>query len=137
MHQALDPSSVRAAALDVRIKLAVAFTAIGAVVASSRAWLPLGVGICAMLALLALRVPLRKVAGRLAGPLGLAALVLLLQSFLTGRTPILTLHLGFADLTATREGLAAGTLLAARVFGSVSVVIVLGSTAAAFEAARS
>jgi cobalt/nickel transport system permease protein len=136
MHQVADLlTPLRAAGgerltrLDVRVQLALALTTIMAVTASTRAPLPALVVFGSLIALAVLRVPPGSVLGRLAGPLGLAAVVCVLRAFTTGTTPWLSLSLGGLRLVATREGLAGGLLIGLRVLASVSVVLVLGAAA--------
>jgi cobalt/nickel transport system permease protein len=74
---------------------------------------------------LTLRIPARLVALRLAAPLGIVAVLALLQSFTSGATPLWTIPLGAWTLTATREGVHAAALTASRVCGAVSVVLLL------------
>lgn len=110
---------------DVRVKLIVAVAAILAVVVSTHLALPLVVLGACLVTLLAARMPLGEVAGRLAAPLAVAVLVCLLQGFMTGTTPAVAFDLGPWRLVATREGLANGALVGCRVMGSVSVILVL------------
>jgi cobalt/nickel transport system permease protein len=119
------------ARLDVRTQLIVSLSAIAAVVASARPWLPLAVFACCAVLWIVARVPLVAGLGRLAGPLGLAAVVCLLRALLTGTTPLAHFDLGPWRLTVTREGLAAGALVGSRVLGSVSVFILLCSITSA------
>ena len=116
---------------DVRVKLAVALAAILAVVMSTLAWLPLAALGCSLAILLAMRTRRRTLAGRFAGPAMVAALVCLLQGFMTGRTPVVTLHLGPWQASATREGLLSGGIIGLRVLGSMSVLFVVCASATA------
>jgi cobalt/nickel transport system permease protein len=119
--------------LDVRVQLALALTTILAVVASTRAWLPALVVFASLIALAAVRVPPGSVLGRLAGPLGLAAVVCTLRAFTVGRTPWFSLHFGGLRLVATHEGLVDGLLIGLRVLASMGVVLVLGAAAPAHK----
>jgi cobalt/nickel transport system permease protein len=136
MHQVVDlltplraGGGGRLTRLDVRVQLAMALTAILAVAASTRAWLPALVVFGSLIALAVLRVPPGSVLGRLAAPLGLAAVICILRAFTTGRTPWLSFHLGGWRLVATREGLADGLLIGLRVLASMGVLLVLGAAA--------
>jgi len=120
------PSDGLLARLDVRVKLAVALAAILAVVMSTRAWLPLAVAALCIVVWITGRAPLRAVLVRLAAPLSLAAVACLLRALLTGTTPLASFSVGPWRLVATREGLADGAMIGARVLASVSVVILLG-----------
>jgi cobalt/nickel transport system permease protein len=116
------------ARFDVRTRAVVALAAIVAVVSSSRPWLPLAVFALSAGYWLAAGESIRFARGRLAAPLGLAGLVWLWRALATGGTPVGSLDLGPWRLTATREGLLGGALIASRVLGSVSVFIILCST---------
>jgi cobalt/nickel transport system permease protein len=132
MHQRLKRFSHRASndrglgtGCDVRIRLIVAVTAIVAVVMSTRIWFGLIALGCCLAGLAAARTPPRTLARRLLEPLALAALVLLTRTFMTGKTPIARVDLGFWRLTATREGFLGGALIACRILGSVGIMVML------------
>jgi cobalt/nickel transport system permease protein len=111
--------------LDARVKLTVAVAAILAVVLSTRVVFPVGVLAVSLGALAALRASPRATLHRLAAPLGLTAVVVVLRTFMTGGTPVVSLPLGPWTLTATAEGLWQGALIGARVMASVSVLTAL------------
>jgi cobalt/nickel transport system permease protein len=96
-----------------------------AVVLSGRPWFPLGVAACSAAWWVAAGLPLRTGILRLAAPLALAAAAAIPRAFLTGTTPLWSFALGPWEITATREGVLAGGLVAARILGSVSVLLVL------------
>jgi cobalt/nickel transport system permease protein len=111
--------------LDARVKLIVSLAAILAVLLSTRVWFPLTTAACCLGLLLASRAPLGSMACALAGPLGLAAVVCLLRALMIGTTPLISFDVGPWQLTLTKEGLWDGCLIASRVLGSVSVIVVL------------
>ncbi len=115
----------RLSRVDTRVKLVVATTAILCVILSTSPLLPVAVFFLAVATTLALRIPARLVALRLAAPLGIVAVLALLQSFTSGTTPLWSVPLGSWQLTATREGVHAAALTASRVCGAVSVVLLL------------
>ena len=121
-HEIGDRSAGRC---DVRVNLSLAVATILAVVVSTRVWLPLGAAACGFAFLAASRMRLRELAGRMAAPLAVAVAVVLLEGLMTGTTPAATLDLGPCRLVATEEGLRHGGLLAARVLGSIGVLLVL------------
>jgi cobalt/nickel transport system permease protein len=111
--------------IDPRAKLVIALAALVAVVTAERPVLPLLVfGLCLGI-VAALRIPAKLVAVRLAAPLAIAAVLVVLQAFVAGSTPIYTFTFAGWQLTAKAEGLRQGTLLGARVLGAVSVVFLL------------
>ena len=74
--------------IDPRAKLLIAFAALVAVVTAGRVALPLLLfGLC-LGAVAALRIPAKLVAARLAAPLAIVAILVVLQTFVTGSTPI-------------------------------------------------
>jgi cobalt/nickel transport system permease protein len=111
--------------IDPRVKLLIAFAALVAVVTAQRVALPLLFFTLSLGTVTALRIPAKLVAVRLAAPLTIVALLVILQTFVTGSTPIHTFALGGWRLTAKAEGLRQGTLLGTRVLGAVSVVFLL------------
>jgi cobalt/nickel transport system permease protein len=125
---------------DPRVKIAVAFAALIAVVTSERIILPLfAFGIC-LGSIAALRIPAKLVAIRLAAPLAIVAVLIVLKTFLTGTTPLVAFSLGGWTFTATAEGLGQGTLLGTRVLGAVSIVLLMSIVTPAhriFQALRS
>lgn len=58
----------------------------------------------------------------------MAAVVFLTRALMTGTTPVASIELGSWQLTATREGVLGGALIACRVLGSVGIVTVLCQT---------
>ncbi len=111
--------------LDVRVKLAVAMTAILAVILSTRLVLPLAATACCLAALAAMRAPLRVTVKRMLMPLVLAGIVAVLRTFMAPGEPLGSVHLGSWQFTASRQGLADGILIASRVLGSMSVLVLL------------
>jgi cobalt/nickel transport system permease protein len=111
--------------IDPRAKLVIALAALIAVVTAGRPFLPLLIlGIC-LGAVAALRIPAKLVAARLAAPLAIVAVLVVLQTFVVGATPLFSFTVTGWPFTAKAEGLRQGTLLGARVLGAVSVVLLL------------
>ncbi len=117
--------------VDPRVKLAVALTAILLVLASSRPAMPLLVACAALGGLGALGFPRRVIAARLTIPLGLVLVLYACRLFTTAGEPLFTLAAAGIVLQGTREGLQAGGLLAGRVLGATSVLVLLGMVAPA------
>jgi len=84
----------------------------------------------------AIGLPKRFVALRLVAPLGIAAVLLVLQSIMTGVTPLWMVMVFGVKITVTREGLHTGLLLASRVLGGVSVMLLLSSVTPAHRIFR-
>ena len=146
MHQTLEAFSDRAAfrdnvmtRQDPRVKLVLALAAIVAVLCARAAWLPVGVFLACLGALLAVRTPPRVFLVRLAGPVGMAMVLVLVQTLLAGRPaagagePLWQWHAGSWTVAVTAEGLRGGLRMGARVLGSMSVLVLLGSVTPAFK----
>jgi cobalt/nickel transport system permease protein len=116
------------AGCDVRVRLIVALAATVAVVMSTCVWFGLIALLCCLVGLAALGTSPKAFAGRVVGPLALAAIVFLTRAFMTGATPLASVDLGFCRLIATREGVLGGALIACRVLGSMGIVMVLCQT---------
>jgi cobalt/nickel transport system permease protein len=125
--------------IDPRVKLLIALAALIAVVTSARPVLPLGLFVLSLGTIASLRIPVKLVALRLAAPFSTVAILVVLQTFVTGTTPLFALTLGGWTITAKAEGLRQGLLLGVRVLGALSVVLLLGITTPAhriFQALR-
>ena len=112
--------------IDPRAKLLITLAALIAVVTAEGALLPLTALALSLGAIAALRIPARLVAARLAAPLSIVAVLIVLKAFLTGTTPLGSFSLAGVAFTATVEGLREGLLIGARVLGAVSLVLLLG-----------
>jgi cobalt/nickel transport system permease protein len=126
--------------IDPRAKLLVAFAALVAVVTAERVGLPLLLCALCLGTALAIGIPVRLVVARLAAPFTIVAVLVVLQAFVTGTTPIYTFTFGGWQLTAKAEGVRQGALLGSRVLGAVSVVFLLSLVTPAhriFQALRS
>lgn len=111
--------------LDGRVKLLLALAGLLAAV-STKAWqLPAVFGLASLALLLGVGVPARLVFQRLRPVILIAALLWLTQIFFTGQTPMFEWDLGFVHLSGYEEGLLQGRLLAVRVLGGMSVMLLL------------
>ncbi|MEW6356532.1 MAG: cobalt ECF transporter T component CbiQ [Planctomycetota bacterium] len=122
--------------MDPRAKLVIAVATILAVILSARVELPLAIFAACLGAMLAVRMPPRLIVVRLAAPMGIVLVLVVLQSLMIGTTPLLTFPLGAWQLTVMREGLLRGLLIGSRVLGAVSVVLLLSSVTPAYEIFR-
>ena len=111
--------------IDPRAKLVIALAVLIAVVTAERIVLPLFVfGIC-LGTVATLRIPAKLIATRLAAPLSIVAVLVVIQTFVTGTTPLFTVTLAGWQFTAKAEGFRQGVFLGSRVLGAVSVVFLL------------
>ena len=111
--------------LDARVKLLLAVLTIFSVILSGKVAFPLLVLVTAVSLMLAIRLPVRLVLVRLAVPMGMVVVLVILQTFLIGSTPLFTISLLGHHIQVQEEGLWRGLLMASRVLGSVSVVLLL------------
>lgn len=119
--------------VDPRAKLVVALTVICTVILSDQPFLPVCVaGVC-MVTMIALRIPLKLICIRLLAPMGIVFVLVVLKAFMTTGTAIVTLNMLGHEFIASAEGLRIGIVLGARVFGAVSVMILLSSVSPAHE----
>jgi len=119
--------------LDPRVKLVTAITLILAVVFSGKVFFPLTVLVLCLSAMLVVGMPIRLVLLRIAGPMGIVAVLVILQAFLSGSTPLFSWSFLQWKVTATEEGLRRGIVLGCRVLGAVSVMLLLGSVTPAYK----
>ena len=119
--------------IDPRVKLVTAITLIIGVVLSTKVFFPLTVLVFCLSAMLIVGMPVRLVLLRIAGPLGMVAVLVALQAFLSGSTPLFAVNLLHWKLTATDEGLRRGIVLGSRVLGAVSVMLLLSSVTPAYK----
>jgi len=111
--------------IDPRVKLMIALVALIALLTAERVVLSLCVfGIC-LGTVITLQIPAKLVAVRLAAPLSIVAVLVVIQTFFTGKTPLFTITFAGWLFTAKVEGLHQGVFLGARVLGSISVVFLL------------
>lgn len=119
--------------MDPRVKLVTAIALILSVVFSVKVFFPFTVLIFCLTAMVAVGMPIRLVILRLAGPMGIVAVLVILQAFLSGSTPLFTMSFLHWKLVATEEGLRRGILLGSRVLGAVSVMLLLSSVTPAYK----
>jgi len=112
--------------IDSRVTLLLALAALLAVVTARGALLPMAALALSLAGCAALGIPARLVAARLAAPLAVVAVLIVLKTLLTGTTPLGTLTLAGWTLEAKAEGLREGLLIGTRVLGAVSLVVLLG-----------
>jgi len=114
--------------MDARAKLALALACVIAAIASPHPAAPLAIGAASFVLLAASGTPLRHIALRMSGPLLIASMMALFQSFIIPGRPLL--HIGIAgfSITATSEGLTAGLRIISRVFGAAGSMLFLTMT---------
>ncbi|HMK34476.1 MAG TPA: cobalt ECF transporter T component CbiQ [Desulfomonilaceae bacterium] len=119
--------------MDARAKMIVAGCLILAIISSTRIWMPSIVFVACVSAMLAVGIPVKLVLLRLAAPMGIVFVLMILQVFLTPGTPLAGFSLFGRTVAATHEGFMHGSVLGSRVLGAVSVMLLLGSVTPAYK----
>ncbi len=119
--------------MDPRPKMVIAFTLIIAVVLSEQPFFPLLTFVMCTGGMLWLKMPARLVLVRLVMPMGIVVVLVVLQTFLTGATPLISFSFAGYRFTGTEEGLMRGMLLGSRVLGAVSVMLLLSSVTPVYK----
>jgi cobalt/nickel transport system permease protein len=113
--------------MDPRVKVIAAMALLAGVVFASSPVLPLLVFLGCVGAAGCCGIPARFIGLRLAGPLVIAGMLLVLQGLLTGVTPLWSIAPFGMRLTITAEGWHTGVLTASRVLGGMSVMLLLSA----------
>jgi cobalt/nickel transport system permease protein len=124
------------ARIDARTKLIMAFTTLIALIFSTSPVLPLLMMVACVVAGVCIGVPGRFIAIRLLGSMGIAGVLLVLKSIMTGATPLWSMDLLGWKLVISREGLHSGIQMGARVLGSMSVMLLLSLVTPAHQIFR-
>ena len=109
--------------MDPRGKLVLSLVALFCTILSTRMILPLGILFICLAGMLALRTPPKLLLVRLTAPLGVAGVLILLQSFLFGQTEMVTVSILGIKLKILQEGVWRGLLLGSKVLGAVSIML--------------
>lgn len=112
------------ARLDVRIKLLASVSALVAAIGSHRMAVPAIVLTAAAAGWFVSGLPARALVRRMAGPVLLAAVLVVVRTFTLGQTPLFAA----GRFVAYREGVVDGSLLGVRVIGGVAAVLLLWAT---------
>lgn len=119
--------------MDARCKMIVACALLGAAITARTVFMPLVVMTLCVSTILFLRIPVKFVLLRLAAPLGIVSVLVVLQAFLTQGTVLFSFPVAGREIAASLEGARLGVLMGARVLGAVSVVLLLGAVTPAYK----
>lgn len=111
---------------DARIKLVVVSALLIMVLSYKGILFPLLIAGMSLLLCLKMRVPLRLIMLRISQPLLIAGVILALKFFFSGNDALFSVNILGLDITGYRDGLAEGLAIAVRIFGGVSLVVLLG-----------
>lgn len=112
--------------IDARVKLLVTLALLLMVLSYQGILFPLLVSFGALMLCAKMRIPIKLLFLRMAQPLLIASVVLLLKFLFTGEDVMFTLDLLGLKLSGHRDGLMEGIRITSRIMGGVSLVIALG-----------
>ncbi|OGW39502.1 MAG: cobalt ECF transporter T component CbiQ [Nitrospirae bacterium GWD2_57_9] len=111
--------------IDARVKLVSALVLLAMVLSYKGFVFPLATTSLCLFLCITLRVPVRVFILRFSEPLFLAAVILLLKFFFSGKEILFSVHFGI-DIVGYRDGLVEGLMIGSRIMAAVSVVALLG-----------
>lgn len=112
--------------IDVRVKLIVISACLIMVISGTGILFPLIIaGVC-LLICFGMKVPPRLLLLRMAEPLFIACMVLLLKLFFSGEDELFSFSILSLEITGYRDGLYEGIRIVSRVSGGVSLIVLLG-----------
>ncbi|MBI5195027.1 MAG: cobalt ECF transporter T component CbiQ [Nitrospirae bacterium] len=112
--------------VDARVKLIVVLALLMMVISSKGILFPLFIAAGCFLVCRIMKAPTRIILTRIAEPLFLAGMVLLLKLLFTGNETMFSFNVMGLELTGHRDGLIDGIRIASRIIGGVSLVVTLG-----------
>lgn len=118
---------------DARVKLLVTLALLVMVLSYKGILFPLVVAAMSFALCLKMRIPVRILALRLAQPMFIALVVLLLKLFFSGQEVLFSFNLFGLEMTGHKDGLMNGLWITSRIIGGVSLVIALGFAASFTE----
>lgn len=119
--------------MDARVKVIYCLLSLLAVIGLPGIRLPLAVFALAVVAMLAIKTPVRLIAGRIIPPLTLGIALFVFMLFTNGSQEFFTVNIAGWQLTGYREGLLLGLTVLARIAGSVSILMFLSVTTPVYE----
>lgn len=114
--------------IDTRIKIIFVFLAIIITISSRNYLTPVIVVLLVVVSLLCIKIPIRIIMIRLAGPSGIALTILFIQTFFYGTTTLFKFNLFGFYLIAYLEGATQGLLIMSKIIGATSLVLFLSMT---------
>ncbi|MCL0075555.1 cobalt ECF transporter T component CbiQ [Dehalococcoidia bacterium] len=111
--------------IEARTKIAFISIALVINLMSPTIFSSLGIAVFCLITLLSIKIPPGLLLLRLTMPLVMAVIVLIIQTFLYGGTPLFTIPIWGFHLVGYAEGLARGLLIMGRVIGGVSLILFL------------
>jgi cobalt/nickel transport system permease protein len=112
--------------VDARVKLIVALTLLVMVLSYKGTMFPLTVAAVSFVLCLKMRIPVRILVMRLAQPMFIASVALLLKFFFSGEDVLFSINLFGMEMAGYKDGLMEGLCIASRILGGVSLIVTLG-----------
>lgn len=114
--------------IDVRLKIIFVMVCIVVNLLSQFIFVPIGIFLFVLFALLIIRIPLKLILFRIISPFGIAVVVLFIQIFFYGQNQLFNLNLFGFHLIGFKEGLFRGLFIMCRIIGAVSLILFLSMT---------
>ncbi len=119
--------------MDVRVKLLITGIGIFAVILSGNAAFGILMFAVSVSCMVAVRIPLKIMLIRLALPLAMALLMVVIKSFLPGLGKDILFHFAGMEIAASGDGFRDGILVASRVMGASGIALLLGFVTPAYQ----
>lgn len=111
---------------DPRIKLVAALFVLAMILSSNGILFPFIITAVCLVICIRLKLPLRVLLVRFSEPLFIAAVLLLLKLFFSGKVPFFSIDIAGVSITGYYDGLMDGLRLSSRIIGAVSLIAVVG-----------
>ncbi|MFH1897889.1 MAG: cobalt ECF transporter T component CbiQ [Candidatus Desantisbacteria bacterium] len=112
--------------IDARVKLGVSLAILAMVLSYEGFVLPLFITILCLFLCMKMRIPLRIFVLRFSEPVFIASVIVLLKFFFSGNDVLFSLDIMGINIEGYNDGLMEGLMIASRILGAVSIMIVLG-----------
>lgn len=114
------------ARIDARVKIVTALALLAMVLSYHGFVFPMATAILCLFFCIKMKVPLRFFILRFSEPLFIAAVVLFLKFFFSGKDILFSVHVIGIDVVGHRDGLMEGLMIGSRILGAVSLVALMG-----------
>lgn len=114
--------------IDARVKLVFVLATLILVLLGNRVDISLLMVVFCIFTLLLIRIPFKMILARLAGPLMMAGIILILQGLLFGKVPLYSFDHAGLNIPIYKEGINKGLLIASRVMAGTSLMVFLSMT---------
>jgi cobalt/nickel transport system permease protein len=114
------------ARIDARVKILIALILLAMVLSYRGFVFPVATAALCLSLCIMIRVPLRMFVLRFSEPLFIAAVVLLLKFFFSGKDILFSFSIIGIDIVGHRDGLMEGLMIGSRILGAVSIVALVG-----------